>query len=170
MARFTFSENSGRARFGALGRVGCALLLLGFLAHAGDGLMAALCHPGMEDSTPSGVTVHVELAPDRQGAQHAEAGDVEGRHDHSGPNHSHDPTDPHDPGQQQGPDHDPTSHDDPCPFGGASIAVCGGVATAASPLISAAPIPSTGQTSVLIDPDDSAGALLALKAFRPPRA
>ena len=35
---------------GLVPRVGVALLLVGFLAHAGDGIVTALCHPGQEAS------------------------------------------------------------------------------------------------------------------------
>jgi hypothetical protein len=50
---------------GLIPRLGAALLLVGFLAHAGDGLVSALCHPGQESSG------HVVMEVDRTAGNHS---------------------------------------------------------------------------------------------------
>ena len=143
MVRSRTWKVGGRSRFGLSGRIACLALLVGFLAHAGDGVMAALCHPGMGAFAGATVAVHGDDShPDAQL-----------HHDHG-----------------DHPEGETPAHDDPCPFGGASLAVCGGVATV-PPLATPA-----GLGPVLVDAPRPAafaaahGALLSLKLFRPPRA
>ena len=143
MVRSRTWKVSGRSRFGLSGRIACLALLVGFLAHAGDGVMAALCHPGMDASAGATVAVHGDDShPDAQL-----------HHDHG-----------------DHPEGETPAHDDPCPFGGASLAVCGGVATVPplatpaglGPVLGDAPRPAAFAAAH--------GALLSLKLFRPPRA
>ncbi len=61
------------------------------------------------------------------------------------------------------------AHDDPCPFGGASMALCGGAATVPTLTTPAGPGPVLGATPRPAGFADAHGALLALKHFRPPR-
>jgi len=50
---------------GLVPRLGAALLLVGFLAHAGDGIVSALCHPGQEASG------HLVMGVDRPAGNHS---------------------------------------------------------------------------------------------------
>lgn len=136
MTHFRTWKVGGRGPFGPLGRIACALLLAGFLAHAGEGVMTALCHPGMDDPAGTHLAVH---------------GD-DSHHDHG-----------------DHPTGEAPAHDDPCPFGGASMALCGGAATVPTLTTPAGPGPVLGATPRPAGFADAHGALLALKHFRPPR-
>ena len=133
-------------------RIGAAALLVGFLAHSGDGLMAALCSPEM-DHGPVELTAH---------GPGAASDDVPGEPGSSHEDHGTDSVPAHEDG--------PASHDGPCPFGPAAPVVCGGGATVPSLGAPSVPDVSPESASVLSEPTDSRGTLLAMTPFRPPRA
>lgn len=120
------------------------LLLLGFLAHAGEGLVAALCHPEVEAHI-----VEIVHAPDHQDAYASGPEEGSAAHDHG--------------------DGTQTSDAGSCPFGSGSLAACSGSATVLSVLTASGPTPAAIESLVRPLSDDVAGALLALTQFRPPR-
>jgi hypothetical protein len=128
-------------------RILSALLLAGFLAHAGDGLVAMMCAPGMEHGQ-----AHEDAVPPGAGAERGE-------------HHQHQGTDPAPGGEG---DHD--QGDEPCPLGPSAMAFCGGAATVPTASSSHAPRVPFGNALTLADPSDAFDTLLSLKLFRPPRA
>jgi hypothetical protein len=139
----------------AIRRTLSGLLLVGFLAHAGDGLMALMCDPGME-----------------HGNAHGESVDPSGDSGHAGHEHpaDHAPEQAPSPAPSQGAEGVPNHGDDPCPLGSGVMAFCGGAATVPTPSFSAAPRVPFGDAPAITSPSEAHGTLLSLKLFRPPRA
>lgn len=134
---------------GHVRRLGAAILMAGFLLHAGDGLISVLCHPtadlastiavaegGLHDHGPAGAGVH-ELEP-TSGA---------GGHDHTSP-----------------------PEDDPCPFGTASAAVCGGATTTPPPLSPLRDLVASAGPLLIAEPMAAHSERIPHAPFRPPRA
>jgi hypothetical protein len=122
------------------------LLVLGFLTHAGNGLVAASCHVQLEDDLVTTVLADVDQ---QEHHHHDTAGDP----DASGSHHSHS-------GPEEG---------GACPLGGGALALCSGSPPVPSLLAASVPTPIPSGTVAFALPDDEAGALLALNQFRPPR-
>lgn len=144
-------------------RSGAVLLLLGFLAQAGDGVASTLCHVGMDHGPEAPHKHHEEAGSDAGGHAHHGHGDADPVA-HDSPSH-HVPDGPHGP-------HGPGAHseEEPCPFGSGAVMVCAGAGTALAPTgLLRAPgfplLPMTAPSAM-----DSPGAILAHETFRPPRA
>lgn len=146
------------------------LLLAGFLTHSGDGLMAALCHPEMMEA--DGLPAEPSDAQD-DGVMELSVGTVAQAAD-PGQLHEHGSATPaHGSGSHGADDQGDHHHDhegggDTCPFGLASLAVCGGAATAPAPPSQSGPglvgaeLPF-GQLNEALD------TLFTHQLFRPPR-
>lgn len=137
----------------AIRRTLSGLLLVGFLAHAGDGLVALMCDPGME-----------------HGQSHGEAVDPAAGSGHADHPEGHAPQPGHSSGPSEGGEgvHDPGEA--PCPLGSGMMAFCGGAATVPTPSFSDAPRVPFGDAPAITDPAGALGTLLSLRHFRPPRA
>jgi hypothetical protein len=131
------------------------LLLVGFLAHAGDGLVALMCDPGMEHGAAHGEAADPAAGSGHGGHEHAEV-------------HASEQVPP--PPLSEGGDGVPTHGEAPCPLGSGVMVFCGGAATVPTPSFSDAPRVPFGDAPAIIDPSDALGTLLSLKLFRPPRA
>jgi hypothetical protein len=139
-------------------RAGAFLLAAAFLAHAGDGLMAALCHPGMDGDGGIALVAHQASTP--------------ADHDHLS-NHERGPEAEHaHPQSADGVDHDhPSSTDDEgCPFGMASAATCSGGANVPSTISPDRALVTPAGILAVAEPRIAHGVLTASGPFRPPRA
>jgi hypothetical protein len=131
------------------------VLLVGFLAHAGDGLVALMCDPGMEHGH-----AHEEAADPAAGSGHGGHEQPEG--------HAPEPVLP--PAPSEGGGGVPNHGEAPCPLGSGVMAFCGGAATVPTPSFADAPRAPFGDAPAIPDATHALGTLLSLKFFRPPRA
>jgi hypothetical protein len=134
---------------GLLGRLGAAILMAGFLLHAGDGLISVLCHAPADLASAVAMAewgVH-DHGPATAGTHELELKSGSGDHDHT-----------------------PAPEDDPCPFGTASAAVCGGATTAPPPLSPLRDLVASAGRLLISEPIAAHSDRVPHTPFRPPRA